>query len=184
MTRSMRQHGRAAGPQGVPRRRQVLALGGALAATPWAASPARAAGGEYEAMLVNCIGPRFALPSADCMAARGLRGRFSPFAIAGGPTGAVHPRFAGWHRSFCDNLAIPVGLHRIQRAVALTHRDGGAAKLAFGEAALAPPAAEGAAHRERLRHFAAEVRRRHPTRLVDAGLTAASGAVEPVLWRG
>lgn len=168
------------GPMGALGRRQAFGLGGALAATLWAGSPARAASGNYEAMLVNCIDPRFASPSSDYMAARGLRGRFSQFVIAGGPIGAVHPRFAGWHETFWENLAVSVDLHRIQRVVALTHRDCGAAKLAFGDAAVAAPAAEQAAHHECLRQFAAEVRRRHPTLVVDAGLTAASGAVELV----
>ena len=162
-------------------RRRALGLGGAVAATVWAATPARAGAGDYEAMLVNCIDPRFVVHSAAHMATQGLGGRFSQFVIAGGPIGAVHPRFAGWHQTFWDNLAVSVDLHRIRRVVALTHRDCGAAKLAFGEAGLATPAAEAAAHRDALRHFAAEVRRRHPALRVEAGLTALSGVVEPVL---
>lgn len=169
------------GPLRAPGRRGAMALGGALAATLWTAPPARAGAGDYEAMLVNCIDPRFVASSAAHMAARGLGGRFSQFVIAGGPIGAVHPHFAGWHQTYWDNLGVSVELHRIRRVVALTHRDCGAAKLAFGEAALATPAAEAAAHRDTLRRFAAEVGRRHPALRVEAGLTALSGVVEPVL---
>ena len=163
------------------RRRHALALGGALAATSWVGRPARAGSGDYEAMLVNCIDPRFAAPSAAHMEARGLAGRFSQFVVAGGPIGAVHPRFAGWHQTFWDNLAISAELHRIRRVVALTHRDCGAARLAFGAAAVADAPAEAEAHRDSLRRFAAEVGRHHPALRVEAGLTALSGAVEPVL---
>jgi len=167
--------------EGLLGRRRALGLGGALAATAWATPSARAGSGSYEAMLVNCIDPRFATASAAHMAAQGLEGRFSHFVIAGGPIAAVHPRFAGWHETFWENLAVSVQLHRITRVVALTHRDCGAARLAYGEAAMAAPASEQAAHRDSLHRFAAEVRRRHPALRVEGGLTALSGAVEPIL---
>lgn len=160
------------------RRRTVFGLGGAMAATLLASAPARAAAGNYEAMLLDCIDPRFQGHSARYMSTRGLEGRFSHFVIAGGPIGAVHPHFARWHQTFWDNLAISMNLHRIRRIVALTHRDCGAAKLAFGEAAVANPRAEAAAHRESLLEFAAAVRRRHPALIAEGGLTGPAGEVE------
>ncbi|MCO6417188.1 hypothetical protein JYK14_13590 [Siccirubricoccus sp. KC 17139] len=39
-----------------------------------------------------------------------MRDRHSQFVIAGGPIGAVHPRFATWHQAFRDNLDITVQL--------------------------------------------------------------------------
>ncbi|TCZ57841.1 hypothetical protein [Roseicella aquatilis] len=173
-------HHPACGCLAAPGRRAVLAGLGAALALPTLAGRARAGGGQYEAMLVNCIDPRFATGSFNYMGAHHLRDQYSQFVIAGGPIGAVHPRFAAWHQAFWDNLDITVGLHRIHGVVALTHRDCGAAKLAFGEAAVATPAAEVAAHAEALRAFRAEVARRKPELKVATGLMALDGSVEEI----
>ncbi len=154
----------------------ALAAGGAA----WMAGEAAAATGRYEAMLVNCIDPRFTTPSFLWMSSHGLRDRYSQFAIAGGPIGAVHPRFAGWHGAFWDNLGITVQLHAIRRVVAMTHRDCGAAKLAFGEAGVAGRVAETASHAEALRSFAAEVARRQPGLGLMLAIMDLDGTIERV----
>ena len=155
-------------------RRGVLAgLGGLLAL----AGGARAASGNYDAMLVNCIDPRFTTGSFEYMGTQHMRNRYSQFVIAGGPIGAVHPRFAAWHQAFWDNLDITVALHSIKAVVALTHRDCGAAKLAFGETAVATPTAETAAHAEALSIFRAEVASRQPALKVVTGIMALDGSV-------
>src|SRR5690349_20508357 len=143
-------------------RRTVLAGIGAALALPALAGRAGAASGNYEAMLVNCIDPRFTSGSYGYMGAHQMRDLYSQFVIAGGPIGAVHPRFAEWHKAFWDNLDITVALHHIHEVVALTHRDCGAAKLALGEAAVATPAAETSSHAEVLRAFRAAVAQRKP----------------------
>jgi len=142
------------------------------------AGSARAAGGNYEAMLLNCIDPRFTSFSLAWMGRENMRDQYSQFVIAGGPIGAVHPRFAAWHQAFWDNLEITVGLHHIKKVVALTHRDCGAAGLAFGPAGVATPAAETASHTEVLRSFRAEVARRQPALGVVTGIMALDGSVE------
>jgi hypothetical protein len=161
-------------------RRSMLAAAGALMGTALLGRQASAASGDYEAMLVNCIDPRFTTSSLQHMTATGMRDRYSQFVIAGGPIGAVHQRFAPWHGAFWDNLDITVQLHNIKRVVALTHRDCGAAKLAFGDAAVATRQSETAAHAEALRAFAAEVRRRKPTLAVVAGIMDLNGSVDAV----
>src|SRR3954454_13003935 len=110
-------------------RRGILAGFGAVLALPVLSGGARAASGNYEAMLVNCIDPRFTTGSFEYMGAQHMRNRYSQFVIAGGPIGAVHPRFAAWHQAFWDTLDITVALHDIHTVVALTRRDFGAAKL-------------------------------------------------------
>ncbi|MFI5000448.1 MAG: hypothetical protein ACHQK9_11275, partial [Reyranellales bacterium] len=110
-------------------RRGVLGLGFAGAVT--AAFPALAAGGHYEAMLLNCIDPRFTTSSWAYMAGRGYKDLYSQFVIAGGPIGVVSPKFADWQKTFWDNLAITVQLHDIKRVIGLTHRDCGAAEVAY-----------------------------------------------------
>ncbi len=102
-------------------RRGVLGLG--LAGGAMMAFPALAAGGTYEAMLFNCIDPRFTTMSWVYMAGHGMKDRYSQFVIAGGPIGVVSPKFADWQKTFRDNLAITVQLRDVKRVVGLTHRD-------------------------------------------------------------
>lgn len=154
-------------------RRGLLGLGAGLLL----AGGAGAATGNFDAMLLNCIDPRVTSASLAWMGAQQMRDRYSQFVIAGGPIGTVHPHFAAWHATFWDNLDITVQLHSIQRVVGLTHRDCGAAALAFGEAAVATPEAETASHAEALGAFRAEVGRRKPGLGVVTGIMALDGSV-------
>ena len=153
-----------------------LGLGGALAAV----LPAHAAGGSYEAMLVNCIDPRFTTSSQAWMASQGMKDKFSHFVIAGGPIGVVAPQFADWQKAFWDNLAITVQLHEIKKVVGLTHRDCGAAAVAFGDAIKTDKALETAKHTEALRTFRAEIGKRQPKLEVFTGIMALDGTVEVI----
>ena len=161
-------------------RRGLLAGLGAALALPVLAGSARAGSGHYEAMLVNCIDPRVTTGGFEYMGAQHMRNLYSQFVVAGGPIGAVHPKFTGWHQAFWDNLDITVALHDIHAVVALTHRDCGAAKLAFGEAAVASPTAETTAHAEALSIFRAEVAKRKPALKVITGIMALDGSVMEV----
>jgi hypothetical protein len=148
------------------------------------APSARAASGHYEAMLVNCIDPRFTTLSHRYMGMiagverEKLGDVYSQFVIAGGPLGAVHPAFKNWHNTFWDNLDITVKLHHIQRVVAISHRDCGAAKLAFGEDGVKDKATETESHGESLAQFRAAVRKRHPKLSVITGIMDLSGRVD------
>ncbi len=155
--------------------------GGLLAMTP---GQSQAASGNYEAMLVNCIDPRFTTLSWQYMgllhgiAREKLTDNYSQFVVAGGPIGAIHPKFASWHNTFWDNLDITVSLHHIPRVVALTHRDCGAAKLAFGEAKVATKEDETHAHAEALMAFRAAVNKRQPKLSVITGIMDLTGKVD------
>jgi carbonic anhydrase len=159
-------------------RRGALGLGFAGAVV--AAFPALAAGGSYEAMLVNCIDPRFTTSSQAYMAGRDMKDKFSHFVIAGGPIGIVSPKFADWQKAFWDNLAITVQLHEIKRVVGLTHRDCGAAAVAFGDAIKTDRALETKMHTEALQTFRAEVAKRQPKLAIDTGIMALDGKVEVI----
>jgi len=159
-------------------RRGLFGLGFASAIT--AAFPALAQYAKYEAMLVNCIDPRVATGSFTYMAAHGYKDLYSHFVIAGGPIGAVAPAFADWHKAFWDNLAITVQLHSIKRVVGLTHRDCGAAFVAYGEALRTDKALETAKQSEALRQFRAGIAQRQPKLGVDTGIMALDGTVEVV----
>ena len=160
-------------------RRGLLRLASGLAAIGLAGG-ADASGGDYDAMLVNCIDPRFTTSSFEYMGSIGLRNKYSQFVIAGGPIGAVHPRFVAWHQAYWDNLAITLQLHKIDRVVALTHRDCGAATAAFGADAVRTPQDETAAHTLAHRAFRASLALRHPDTSVTTGSMALDGSVQLV----
>src|SRR5262249_478729 len=125
-------HGPSCGCLNSLSRRGLFGLG--LAGAVTAAFPALAQYPQYEAMLVNCIDPRFTTFSFTYMASHGMKDLYSHFVIAGGPIGIVAPAFNDWHKAFWDNLGITVQLHKIKRVIGLTHRDCGAAFVAYGEA--------------------------------------------------
>jgi hypothetical protein len=157
--------------------------GGLIGFMPGRAS---AAGGNYEAMLVNCIDPRFTTLSWQYMGLLSgvdrekLGDNYSHFVMAGGPIGAVHPKFAPWHKTYWDNLEISVGLHHIKRVVALTHRYCGAAKLAFGADKVGDRDTETVSHAEALMAFRKEVNTRHPKLSVITGIMDLKGRVDLV----
>ena len=177
------------GAPGTTSRRQFLATGAAVVAgglIGFMPGRASAAGGNYEAMLVNCIDPRFTTLSWQYMGLLSgvdrekLGDNYSHFVMAGGPIGAVHPKFAPWHKTYWDNLEISVGLHSIKRVVALTHRDCGAAKLAFGADKVGDRDTETVAHAEALMAFRKEVNARHPKLSVITGIMDLKGRVDLV----
>ena len=171
-------------------RRQFLNWGaaGAMATGLSLAAPgaSMAASGNYESMLVNCIDPRFTTLSWQYMgllqgvSRDKLEDNYSHFVMAGGPIGAVHPKFEAWHKTYWDNLDVTVSLHHIKRVVGVTHRDCGAAKLAFGEAAVSKRESETESHSEALAAFRDMVKKRHPKLSVITGIMDVSGKVDLV----
>ena len=169
-------------------RRGFLNLGAAgvagAALASMAPSKSFAASGNYEAMLVNCIDPRFTTLSWQYMgllqgiSREKLTDNYSQFVMAGGPIGAVHPKFSAWHKTYWDNLDITVSLHNIKRVVGLTHRDCGAAKLAFGDNKVADKHDETEAHAEALNEFRRQVVKRHPKLSVITGVMSIDGRVD------
>ena len=140
-------------------RRALFGAGASAAAfaTLTAALPAGAASGNYEAMLVNCIDPRFTTSSFAYMAGRGFKDLYSQFVIAGGPVGIVSDAFKDWRSTFWDNLAISVKLHSIKRVVGVVHRDCGAAQVAYGERMVSDFTFETEKLSEALKAFRAEM---------------------------
>src|SRR5262249_973988 len=116
-------------PNGGFDRRSFLKLTGAaglLAAFPF---PALAAAGNYQAMVLSCIGPRLPEPTLNYMRSRDMLGKYSQFVIAGASIGVVAPAFKDWHKAFWDNLGASIQLHQIPKVIAINHRDCGAAKI-------------------------------------------------------
>jgi carbonic anhydrase len=139
--------------------------------------PARAAEGDYEAMLLSCIDPRMVEPVHDWMIARGLKGKYSQFVIAGAAVAVVAAAFETWRPAFWDNLDTSVRLHRIRKLIVVDHRDCGAARIAYGDAALASEDAETRLHKEATGQLKAEVAKRLPQLQVEAGLMGLDGSM-------
>ncbi|HVZ51952.1 MAG TPA: carbonic anhydrase [Pseudolabrys sp.] len=159
-------------------RRRFLHLSagaGLMAAFP---SLAFAASGNYEAMLLTCIDPRFPEPTIKYMEGRHMVGQYSQFSIAGASIGVVAPAFKTWAPAFWDNLAASMQLHNIPKVIAMNHRDCGAAKIAYGEAAVKDMAAETATHKAALMEFKKQVGEKQPKLNVELGLMALDGKVE------
>jgi carbonic anhydrase len=133
---------------------------------------------SYEAMLLSCIDPRMVEPVHTYMASRGLTGKYSQVVLAGAAIGVVAPSFAAWEPAFWGNLAATIELHHIRRVIAIDHRNCGAARIAYGEEAVATPDAETATHRRALAAFRQEVAKRYPQLEVETLLMALDGRTE------
>jgi len=159
-------------------RRRALGLG--LVAGAATVTPALAVDKGYEAMLVKCIDPRFTTNTWTYMSSRGWQNLYSQFNIAGGPIGVVAPVFADWHKTYWDNLKITYDLHEVKRVVAITHRDCGAAVVAYGPRIKTDLAFETQMHRQALFAFRDEVKKRYSDLAVELGIMDLNGAVEVV----
>lgn len=144
----------------------------------WRPLRGQAAEGDYEAMILACIDPRFQEAVRNYASQRNLIGRYSQFVIAGGSIGVVAPKFQDWHKAFWDNLDTSVQLHRIKKVIALNHRDCGAAKIAYGDAKVANREIETGTHRAALAEFRRQAASRQPKLLVETGLMALDGTIE------
>jgi carbonic anhydrase len=137
-----------------------------------------AAEGNYEAMVLSCIDPRFPEPTLNYMKSRGMLGKYSQFVIAGAAIGVIAPAFKDWQKAFWDNLAASIQLHKIPKVIAIDHCDCGAAKIAYGEAKVADREIETATHRDALAEFRKQVAERQPKLAVETALMALDGKVE------
>ncbi len=159
------------------RRRFLHLTAGAsmLAAFP---SLAFGAEGNYDAMLLTCIDPRFPEPTIKYMEGRHMQSKYSQFSFAGAAIGVVAPAFKTWEPAFWDNLATSIQIHHIPKVIAMNHRDCGAAKIAYGEAKVANAKIETETHRAALMEFKKQVGKKQPKLQVELGLMALDGKVE------
>ncbi len=139
---------------------------------------AKATESGYEAMLLACIDPRMVTPVYDYMQRGGLAGKYSQFVIAGASIAVVAPKFAAWRPAFWDNLGATIELHGIKKVIAIDHRDCGAARIAYGAAALATPERETETHKKALAQLRGEIKKHHPELDTVTGLMALDGTLE------
>lgn len=137
-----------------------------------------AASGKYDAMVLSCIDPRFQNPVNKRENDAGLGGKYSAFTIAGASIAVVAPAFKDWRETFWQNLDASKNLHSINKVIVINHRDCGAAKIAYGEAAVATPAKETETHKAALLEFKRQLKVRQPTLTAELGLMSLDGKVE------
>ena len=159
-------------------RRRFLQVAGAAGLAAALPSPLLAATGQYEAMLLTCIDPRFPEPTLNYMKSRDMIGKYSQFTFAGAAIGVVAPTFKAWRATFWENLAASVQLHSIPKVIAMNHRECGAATMAYGKAKVANAQIETETHKASLMQFRKEVNKRHPKMQVELGLIGLDGKVE------
>lgn len=159
-------------------RRRFLQVGGAAALAAAMPSFAFAAEGQYDAMLLTCIDPRFPAPTIKYMESRQMIGKYSQFSIAGAGIGVVAPSFKTWAPAFWDNLAASMQLHHIPKVIVVNHRDCGAAKIAYGADAVKDKATETATHQAALMDFKKQLAEKQPSLQAELHLMALDGSVD------
>ena len=159
-------------------RRHFMKMAGGAGLAAMFPLSAFGAEGNYEAMVLSCIDPRFPELTLNYMKGRGMVGKYSQFVFAGASIGVVAPAFKDWQKAFWDNLAASIQLHHIPKVIAINHRDCGAAKIAYGEAKVANPQIETETHRAALSEFRKQVTERQPKLAIETGLMALDGKVE------
>ncbi len=159
-------------------RRALLRAAGGVGLLSLLPTPLSAAEGRYKALLLTCIDPRLPRMTADWMSARGLAGQYSQFSFAGAAIGVVAPAFEQWRETFWQNLAASIQLHHVPQVIVLNHRDCGASRIAYGDAAVASRDAETATHRAVMDTFRQQLAQRHPGLGTELLLMDLDGSVE------
>jgi carbonic anhydrase len=159
-------------------RRRFLQLSAGAAIAAALPSIASAAEGQYDAMLLTCIDPRFQTPIAGYMAEHMMTGKYSQFTFAGASIGVVAPAFKTWAPAFWDNVAASMQLHHIPKVVVVNHRDCGAAKIAYGADAVKDKAAETETHKAALMEFKKQLAERQPSLQAELNLMAVDGTID------
>ena len=85
---------------------------------------------KFKAMVLSCMDPRFQHLVHNHLKKKKLTGKYSAFTIAGAAVGVTHNKFKKWHKTFYDNLATSIKLHKIEKLIVINHKDCGAAKIA------------------------------------------------------
>ena len=88
---------------------------------------------KYKAMVLSCIDPRFQSSVNKFLKEKKLTNKYSAFTIAGAAVGVTHKKFKKWHKTFIDNLAASIQLHKISKLIVINHEDCGAIKIAEGK---------------------------------------------------
>ena len=68
-------------------------------------------------MVLSCMDPRFQHLVHNHLKKKKLTGKYSAFTIAGAAVGVTHNKFKQWHKTFYNNLATSIQLHKIEKLI-------------------------------------------------------------------
>ena len=120
-------------------------------------------------MVLSCIDPRFQDIVHNHLQKKKLSGKYSAFTIAGAAIGVTHNKFNQWHKTFYDNLATSIQLHKIEKLIVFNHKDCGAAKIAHGKKEFSP-VNEKKIHKDSLYKIKKQIKKRFPKLKVELNL--------------
>ena len=124
---------------------------------------------KSKAMVLSCMDPRFQHLVYNYLKKKKLIGKYSAFTIAGAAVGVTHNKFKQWHKTFYDNLATSIQLHKIEKLIVINHKDCGAAKIANGKKEF-NPANEKKIHQESFSLIKKQIKKKFPKLKVDLNL--------------
>ena len=124
---------------------------------------------KYKAMVLSCMDPRFQHLVHNHLKKKKLIGKYSAFTIAGAAVGVTHNKFKQWHKTFYDNLAISIQLHKIEKLIVINHKDCGAAKIVNGKKAF-NIMNEQKIHKESFSKLKKEIKKKFPKLKVELNL--------------
>ena len=129
---------------------------------------------KYKAMVLSCMDPRFQHLVYNHLKKKKLTGKYSAFTIAGAAIGVTHNKFKQWHKTFYDNLATSIQLHKIEKLIVINHKDCGAAKNVNGKKELSL-ADEKKIHKESFLKIKKQVKKRFPKLKLELNLISLDG---------
>ena len=124
---------------------------------------------KFEAMVLSCIDPRFQHLIHNHLKKKKLTGKYSAFTIAGAAIGVTHNKFKKWHKTFYDNLATSIQLHKIEKLIVINHIDCGAAQIANGKKEFSP-LNEKKIHKESFSKIKKQIKKKFPKLKVELNL--------------
>jgi hypothetical protein len=139
-----------------------------------------AAGGEVEALVLNCMDYRLVNEVTFLMSEHGLTNKYDQVILAGATLGVATDKYPAWAQAFWDHLDLAIKLHGIKRVIAIDHRDCGAFKLALGQDYGQMPDEETRVHARVMTDFRDLVRQKQPSIEVELLLMGLDGHVEPL----
>ncbi len=113
--------------------------------------------------------PRFQHLVHSHLRKKKLTGKYSAFTIAGAAIGVTHNKFKQWHKTFYDNLATSIQLHKIEKLIVINHKNCGAAKIAYGKKEF-NSANEKKIHKESFSKIKKQIKKRFPKLKVELNL--------------
>ena len=124
---------------------------------------------KYKAMVLSCMDPRFQHLVHNHLKKKKLTGKYSAFTIAGAAVGVTHNKFKEWHKTFYNNLATSIQLHKIEKLIVINHKDCGAAKIVNGKKEFSATN-EKKIHKDSFSKLKKEIKKRFPKLKVESNL--------------